>query len=86
MSASVEGALAQLALAQSHAQHIEDITEDEHPCNLLRQIRRLIWSATTAIEAATGAKCPPFMVDFYMLDRLNLFTREREGISSADAA
>jgi hypothetical protein len=84
LATTIEGALAQLALADAKAAILTDgVGDDEQSRDFARQAHRLISSAVVAIEAATGSAIPEGIADYYMQHKYSPFTREREGTRPA---
>ena len=80
---SLEGALAQLALAHDRVGLAEMQSDDDDQKDAMREAARLLSSAVMAIEAATGAKRPQVFGEYYMNDDYSPFTRERDGKKAA---
>ena len=68
---SLEGALAQIAIANACVHEIEDSVEDNLRHDRAVDARSLLYSAVLAIEAATGARRPEVTASRHMIDAHN---------------
>ena len=68
---SIEGALAQIALASGTADIIATSMSDDDDKDRAQAVKRLLYSAVTVIEAHTSEKRPGVLQSCYMSDDLN---------------
>ena len=68
---SLEGALAQIAIANACVHEIEDSVEDNLRHDRAVAARSLLYSAVSAIETATGARRPEVTARHHMIDDHN---------------
>lgn len=84
---SIEGALAQIALASGTADIIALSEPEEDDQDRAQAIKRLLYSAVTVIEAHTSEKRPGVLVRCYMSDDLNpLKTAQASGAKRGSTA